>query len=204
MYDRGEIMTEDERNNIIKYILKKDTLHATTEGTRADYRFDLTTKNIPVELFKIKQRILEREGLRGYETHTNFDDLVTFVLPGGKITRHTDKNSFDGLIHVRFNVFVQVPKVCNAFYDGILVDAKERHYVMCRSGIDPHWTDVNTDTISRIVISYGFMLPFNKVEQLYKIPAEHYTSYRGAISLRYLLYTALDIGTKHGKCQITF
>jgi hypothetical protein len=127
MYDRGEIMTEAERVNIINYILQKDTLNLTNDGTRADYRFDLTTKKIPIELFKIKQRILERETLKGYDTHTNFDDLVTFVLPGGKITKHTDKNSLDGLIHVRFNVFVQVPNACNAFYDGILVDAKERH-----------------------------------------------------------------------------
>jgi hypothetical protein len=59
---------------------------------------------------------------------------------------------------------------CQAYYADIPVEAKERHYVMCRSGIDFHTTSLNTDTFPRISLSYGFMLPFKKVDLIYKAP----------------------------------
>ena len=191
MYDRGEIMTKEEQLTILKFIYSKNFLCSSLPPGRADFKFDITMKNIPIELFKIKQRILEREDLKGYDSHTYLGDLITFILPGGNIPRHTDKNSFDGLVHVRFNVFLQVPDICDTFYDGILVDTTERHYVLCRSGIDPHWTHINRSNITRIALSFGFMLPTDKVSQLYKIPNEHNTVFRNLILFRYMYYLVI-------------
>jgi len=193
MYDRGEIMTQEEQLTILKYIYNKDFLCSSLAAGRADFEFDLTTKNVPIELFKIKQRILEKEGLKGYDSHTYLGDLITFILPGGHIPRHTDKNSFDGYIHIRFNVFIQGSDTCKTFYDDILVDTKERHYVMCRSGIDPHWTERNMSKMPRIALSYGFMLPIEKVTQLYKIPNIHNILSRNKILFRYIYYNIKNI-----------
>ena len=192
MYDRGEIMSINEQKTILKFIYDDKFLCSTLSANRADFEFDLTTKNIPIEIFKIKQRILERENLKEYDSHTYLGDLITFILPGGRIPRHTDKNGIDGRIHVRFNVFLQLPSICQTFYDGILVDTIERHYVMCRSGIDIHWTDINRSNMTRIALSFGFMLPIDKVSELYKIPSEHNTGFRNMIQIRYIYYLILS------------
>jgi len=185
MYDRGEIMTRKEQLNILKFIYNKDFLCSYIPVGRADFKFDLTTKNIPIELFKIKQRILNKEQLKGYDSHTPLRDLITFIMPGSRIPMHTDDNNISGQIHVRFNVFIQVPDICNTFYDGNPVDTKERHYVMCRSGIDTHWTTINKSMVPRISLSYGFMLPIEKVFQLYKIPNENNTFFKSLL-FRYI------------------
>jgi hypothetical protein len=186
-------MTQEEQLTILKFIYNKNFLCSPLTNDRADFKFDITMKNIPIELFKIKQRILKREDLKGYDSHTYLGDLITFILPGGNIPRHTDKNSFDGYIHIRFNVFVTGSDMCKTLYDNIPVDTKDRHYVMCRSGIDAHWTEINRNNIPRIALSYGFMLPIQKVTQLYKIPNEYNTPARNRILFRYIYYIIVAI-----------
>ena len=187
MYDRGEIMTSDEQNTIIAFIYNKNFLCSHIDGGRVEFRFKLNTTDIPIELWKIKQRILDREKLRGYNSSTYLDDIIAIILPGGSIPPHIDKNSYDGNIHVRFNVFIQIPEDCTTYYDYIPVESKERHYVLCRSGIDRHWTNTNKDIIPRISLSYGFMLPVEKIAKLYILPTEHNTYFRNSIFLKYIL-----------------
>jgi hypothetical protein len=169
MYDRGTIMSKEEQEAILNFIYNKDFKCSSLSGNRLDFRFTIDTKNIPIELWKIKQRIMDKEGLREYSS-TILDDFIAIIPPGGFIPRHIDKNGWDGHIHVRFNVFLKVAPNCQAYYADIPVEAKERHYVMCRSGIDFHTTSLNTDTFPRISLSYGFMLPFKKVDLIYKAP----------------------------------
>lgn len=203
MYDRGEIMSKKEQATLLKFIYNKNFVCSLLGEKRADFQFDLTTKNIPIELLKIKQRILERENLKEYNSHTNLGDRITFIFPGGFIPRHTDKCSFDGYIHIRFNVFVQVPDMCETFYDDIIVDAKERHYVMCRSGIDVHWSKLNKGRIPRIALSFGFSLPIQKVTQLYKIPNQHYTIYRDSVLFKYMVHVIANISNIFSKKNYT-
>ena len=169
MYDRGEIMTRGEQEAILNFIYNREFKCSSLSGNRLDFRFTIDTKNIPIELWKIKQRIMDKEGLREYSS-TILDDFIGIILPAGSIPPHIDQNNLDGHIHVRFNVFLKIAPTCQAYYDNTLVEAKERHYVLCRSGIDFHTTSMNTDNIPRISLSYGFMLPLNKVESIYKTP----------------------------------
>jgi hypothetical protein len=162
-------MSKEEQEAILNFIYNKDFKCSSLSGNRLDFRFTIDTKNIPIELWKIKQRIMDKEGLREYSS-TILDDFIAIIPPGGFIPRHIDKNGWDGHIHVRFNVFLKVAPNCQAYYADIPVEAKERHYVMCRSGIDFHTTSLNTDTFPRISLSYGFMLPFKKVDLIYKAP----------------------------------
>lgn len=191
MYDRGEILSEEERAAILRFIYADEFCCSPIAANRADFKFDFGTR-VPVEIWKIKQRILDREGLREHSAYSYLGDRITFIFPGGYIPPHTDKNEIDGMIHVRFNVFIVAPE-CDTWYDGIRVEVKERGYVLCRSGIDRHWTGVNRTRTPRIAISYGFTLPVWKVEELYRYSRGEETLYRKAIFLRYLVTTYRNI-----------
>jgi hypothetical protein len=192
MYDRGEILTVEERRNILQFIYADGFMCSSITGNRADFKFDVTTK-VPGEVWKIKQRIIRREGLYEYSSYSYLGDRITFIFPGGYIPPHTDKNELDGMIHVRFNVFIQTPEDCDTWYDGIRVDVRERGYVLCRSGIDLHRTVVNKTRVPRIAISYGFTIPAEKVAALYIYPPGEETFYRRTIWIRYLATTYRNI-----------
>jgi hypothetical protein len=170
MYDRGKVMEEDERLQILKYIYTGEILLNKLSFFRADYRLELTDKTLPIAIWKIKQRILEREDLKEYRSDPNFGDLITIIFSGGKIHRHRDPNGGDFSVHIRFNVFLQIPKEYDTFYGGNLVEAKEGHYVLCRSGIDEHWTSQNNNREPRIALSFGFMVSPSKLFKLYRLP----------------------------------
>jgi hypothetical protein len=163
-------MEEEERLQILRYIYNKNFLCNKLSRFRADYKLELPDKTIPIAIWKIKQRLLEREGLKEYRSDPNFGDLITIIFPSGELHKHRDPNGGDLSIHTRFNIFLQLPDKHDTYYGGDIVESKEGHYVMCRSGIDFHWSDTNNELLPRIALSFGFMLPLEKVNTLYKIP----------------------------------
>lgn len=169
MYDRGEIMTEEERMSIVDWIKNNNTKTQKLSLNRSQYKLYLNDKDVPIAIWKIKKRLIEREGLHEYRQDPAFEDILICIYNGGIIHPHTDPNGLDGMMHCRFNVFLQVPKRFDTYYGGYLVEAKNRHYVMCRSGIDLHWSSINTDD-TRISISFGYLLLEKKVKEIYKIP----------------------------------
>jgi hypothetical protein len=92
------------------------------------------------------------------------------ILPGGNINAHSDLNQ-PGRIHSRFNVFLKVPSQGGGtFYGGEPVETKERGYVLCRSGLDEHWAEEIGPGSPRITLSFGFQLPFERLNQLCRPP----------------------------------
>ena len=170
MYDRGEIMTEEERLQILHFVHTSDIKYMKLPGIRGECKIDISDSRIPIAIWKIKQRLLQREGLKEYRSDPNFMDTLNITLPGGYIHAHKDPNGADMTVHSRFNVFIQLPDNHTTFYNRIPVETKERHYVMCRSGVDLHWSSKNMEKTPRIILSFGFMLPFKKVAELYKFP----------------------------------
>lgn len=161
-------MTEEERLSILKWFAtKQNNLHKLSMN-RADYKININDNDIPIAIWRIKKRINEIEGLKEYTKETKFQDIVTVVFKGGGIHHHIDPNWIDGRIHTRFNVFLQVPQNFRVYYAGQLVEAKESHYVMCRSGLDYHWSNTNTEDTPRIALSFGYMLPISKIDEIYK------------------------------------
>lgn len=163
-------MSEEEQKDILKYIYSDKFFCNKLPFYRGDSIINIDDKKLPVAIWRIKQRLLDREDLREYRTDPNFDDIITVIFPGGRIHEHADPNGGDLTFHVRFNIFLQIPDRYNTFYGGEVVEAKERHYVMCRSGIDKHWSSLNNTSIPRIALSFGFMLPISKILKLYKVP----------------------------------
>ena len=165
-------MSEEEQHTILKWMesmIQTNTLRG-LENKKYDKAINIDDKDVPIAVWKIKKRIIEKEGLHEYRQDPCFKDLIMLMANGGILHPHTDPNEiFGGAIHCRFNVFVQVPARLDTYYGGSLVEAKNRHYVMCRSGIDLHWTDTNTDD-TRVVLSFGYLLPQKKMDEIYNVP----------------------------------
>lgn len=182
MYDRGEIMTEEERLGFLDWVCSRYcNLTAHRKGL-IGYTFVKEDPDVPQMVWAILERILKKEGLVEYKDSYDdaffkrihggktgvYRDHVAVILPGANINRHTDVNQ-PGRVHARFNVFFQVPtKGGRTFYGKDVVEIKERGYVLCRSGIDTHWTEVILGDRPRITISYGFQLPIEVLNNLYK------------------------------------
>jgi len=139
-------------NNLQKEHYKNNTLSP----------YDLT---MPSCIWKIKQRIIEKENLFGYKQEPIFQDYIAILHPPAYINKHKDSNK-DNLIHCRFNVFIELPKKGGeTYYNDIFVDVKEGSYVLCKSGLEEHYT-TPLEEGNRISISFGFLIPKERVDMM--------------------------------------
>ena len=152
--NRGAIITEDERISILNWVLENQSSFPRIIWSRLSKR---VTPDDHELIHEIKKRIIEREGLHDNPLDETLGDFISVVEPGGRIHRHRDHNT-KCFLHVRFNVFIQLPKKgCTTYYNNIPIQAQEGCYVKSLSGVDMHYSDVNEDTIPRIGLSYGFL-----------------------------------------------
>ena len=166
MYNKGILISEEERQDILNWVC---TNYYSTKKLRGKRMYEMLPSDtfIPKLFWDIRNRITEKEGLHGYKAEEKTNDLLTLVLPGGDLIGHTDDNE-GNLIHVRFNVYILTPpRSCETFYAGHLVDTEERTYAVCRSGIDIHWITKNESDVPRIAISYGYLIPKEVVDVKY-------------------------------------
>jgi len=181
MYNRGSIMSSDERRELNDWatnLFLNNHMDVTSngrfekrllpdDGNSAFICSALGEKVNPL-VFEIKKRIEERELLTTSKHEYYLKDFIALVPKNGFIHKHTDPNELEhNLFHVRFNVFISVPpNDMSTYYNGNVINAVECCYVLCRSGIDQHWTDINTSDIPRISLSFGYLLPAEKVDAL--------------------------------------
>jgi hypothetical protein len=152
--NRGQIISEEERIELLNWILQKKSEFIEPNQFRLSKR---VTDDDHQLIHEIKKRIIEREKLEGFPLEPRLGDFISIIEPGGKIHYHRDPNK-GCLIHVRFNVFIQLPKKGGmTYYNNIPIQAQECCYVKSLSGKDVHFSDVNEDTDSRIALSYGFL-----------------------------------------------
>jgi hypothetical protein len=171
MYNRGPIMNDDERNRIRDWIhnLIINNKMQELQYDRLVYNINKTDNSDVIPLvFEIKNRLERNEKLDSFENENYINHFVTVILKNGFIQKHTDPNDVPrNLFHIRFNIFITVPKKGGTtYYDGHEIDAVEGSYVLCRSGIDQHWSDPIEDDIQRISLSFGYLLPAKKVDDL--------------------------------------
>lgn len=172
MYNRGPIMSNEERLHIRDWaneLMGKNKMKKIENGRLDCIICDNNPDIIPI-VHEIRHRIEIKEDLCSYERETEVNDFVAFIPTGGFIHKHCDPNSWErGLFHVRFNVFITLPLMGGTtYYDGHEIDSVEGSYVLCRSGIDKHWSERNEDTVPRISLSFGYLLPPEKVDELCK------------------------------------
>jgi hypothetical protein len=181
--DRGRIMSEEERKEILDWIylnksnflpIKNNRLHylileheddINTSGMNSD-KLPAYNPNLPRSVWKIKQRIIEKENVAEYKQEPVFQDFIAVIPPTGYIHKHRDPNE-GNLIHCRFNVFLEIPtKGGDTYYDDRLVmDPKEGSYILSKSGIEEHYT-YPIEEGNRISISFGILIPKERVDTM--------------------------------------
>lgn len=122
--------------------------------------------DIPDIVWKIKERIIEKEQLYDAIQEPKFKDSIGYMINGGQLHEHKDPN-IENLIHTRFNVYVQIPEKGGLpIYGDKLCSLRERTYICCRAGIDKHYCQKVVGDRERIVISYGFLLPYDRIKNI--------------------------------------
>lgn len=174
MYNRGPIMTTSERNELESWaiaLLTSNTMTTSENKIKLKVLSENDGHIIPL-IFELKRRVEEKERLTGFKKETSVKDNLIIVPKGGFLHKHTDPNDLqNNLFHIRFNIFISVNQTdFNAYYDGHVVDAVDGCYVLCRSGIDSHWSDINESEIPRISLSFGYLLPLEKIDELTSNP----------------------------------
>jgi hypothetical protein len=194
--DRGPIMSEEERKEILEWVyLNKNTfapinnkrLHrlilkhpsdqvtnkvAVLKNPDIITSYDPTLHpydaTLPECVWKIKQRIIEKEHLEEYSQEPMLQDYIAVIHPSGSILKHTDPNK-GNLIHCRFNVFLELPVEGGAtYYDDRQVDTKEGSYVLSKSGLEEHHM-YPIEKGNRIALSFGFLIPREKVDMMISV-----------------------------------
>ncbi len=176
MIDRGVILSEEERIDILNWICDNYYREFTElNGKRLHYFYKGYDGHPLFE--RLRHRIMKREGLEGYSAPDVFDDdtfmdIIACILPGGELHPHKDTNHHN-LIHVRYNVILlQSDESPKTYYGGHPVNVKQGHYTLCRSGLDYHWIERNTSMIPRISISFGFLLSLDQLDERIQMPPE--------------------------------
>jgi len=165
MYERGEIMTEHERLDILQWVCDNFFENDIVRGyTKLKYSLSVFNKTIPTAIWRIKNRIMHEENVRDYMPMPIFTDLILINTTGGSTPAHMDPN-IEGYTQIRYNVGILMPKTgSKTVYNGRAVNIKNRHYALCRSGIDIHSVDINTSDHPRIMLSYSFCVPSSNVK----------------------------------------
>ena len=159
------ILSELEQFEIVEWV--KNNYHRfRPTGTNRYMQLMILLNDIPKCVWEIKDRIVKKEKLENEIQEPLFKDAIGYMTDGGQLHKHTDPNRY-GLVHTRFNVYVQIPiKGGLPTYGDQLISLKERTYVCCRSGKDLHHCQLVEGDRARVILSYGFLLSEERVKNI--------------------------------------
>jgi len=160
-----EIINIDEQEIIVEWV-KKNYLRLTKNGDKKYMKSMYDIPDIPKIVWEIRKRIIEKEKLYNSVPEPSLRDTIGCMLNGGQLHVHKDPNVGE-LIHTRFNVYVQLPNEGGfPIYNDNLYRIKERTYICCRAGLDNHYCEKVVGERERIILSYGFLLPIERVNKI--------------------------------------
>ena len=170
VYSRNDnpILSIEEQASIVDWVRTHYKYFRPNGANRFMQQLDCFD-NLPACVWAIKQRIFDKEQLHEYPQEPLFRDSVGYMLHGASLHRHTDPNPDDGsgLIHTRFNVYVQLPhKGGYPIYNNIHCTLEERTYICCRSGLDFHSCAPVEGERERIVLSFGVLVPPERIQDI--------------------------------------
>lgn len=154
------IISKKELDFILKFIhINEDLFEENGISPNRKYLTLNKEPNLPKLFFDIKKRILTKENIStDYIDNSTYRDYIGYITNGGKIHLHNDP-TIPGYDHVRFNLFLSVPKKGGfPIYNGVTIPVKVGDYVKCNSSKEYHECELVEGNIPRIVISYGIYL----------------------------------------------
>ena len=159
------IVSIEEQTEIVSW-LRENYLRLRKNGFNRYVGFLHEIQNIPKVIWDIKQRVVEKEKLYGEKQEPLFRDVIGYMFDGAQLHEHSDPN-VGNLIHTRFNVYVQLPEVGgHPIYDKKTLRLKERTYICCKAGIDKHYAEKCEGKRERVILSYGFLLPYERINNI--------------------------------------
>ena len=159
------IITELEQKEIVDW-LNSNYLRLKKNGDNRYMKSMYDIPDLPKIVWDIRKRIVELENLHEAISEPVLKDAIGYTMDSGQLHQHTDPNK-DDLFHTRFNVYVQLPEKGGfPVYGGNVYRLRERTYICCRSGIDSHYCEKVEGSKARIVLSYGFLLEKERVENI--------------------------------------
>lgn len=161
------ILSVEEQKEIVEWT-RKNYIYFKKNGLNRYFQLLNYFHDVPNCIWEIKKRIIEKEDLFNFEQEPFFKDSIGYMLNGGELHLHTDPNPKDSdLIHTRFNVYVQIPiKGGIPIYDNKICNLNERTYICCRSGIDFHKCQIVEGEKERVVVSFGFLMPYERIKNI--------------------------------------
>ncbi len=159
------IISKEEQELIVNWV-KENYKKLNSNGYQKYMKSMDEIEDIPSIVWDIKKRIVKKENLFDAIQEPLFRDSIGCMCDGGQLQTHVDPNK-DGLIHTRFNLYVQLPYEGGyPIYSGKTLKLKERTYICCRAGVDLHSCEKVIGKRERIIISYGFLLPPSRVKNI--------------------------------------
>lgn len=159
-FDDDVICSIEEQKHIIEWT--KNNYHLFKKNGHNRYNCLISNFNdIPQCVWSIKNKIMFKENLYNYQQEPHYKDSLGYMFDNSQLHVHTDPN-VGNLIHTRFNVYVKLPTLGGyPIYNGKVLRLKERTYLCCRAGLEPHFCQKVKG--ERIILSYGFLMPFNDI-----------------------------------------
>lgn len=161
------IMTTEQQKEIVEWV-KINYTYFKSSGYNRYMQLLNYFDDVPKCIWEIKNRIVDKELLHEFQEEPIFKDSIGYMMDGGQLHNHVDPNPInEELYHTRFNVYVQIPnKGGMPIYNNNLYQLKEMTYICCRSGIDYHSCEKVEGERERIVLSFGFLLPFERIKNI--------------------------------------
>ena len=165
----NRVISNKEKNILLDWVYENESKFVVNDAgpARKFYSF-VDDPTLPELFWDVKKRIIKKEKVKplnqpillknGYL----MKDYIGWVSEGGHI--HPHKDPLQDLLcqHVRYNLFLSVPKKGGIpIYNGerLRFKMRERGYLRCNSGNEVHGCDFVQGSKPRIVISYGVVLP---------------------------------------------
>jgi len=178
-------MNEEERLEILKWCHDNyDTFeylpnpkldnHITVD--RRNKWINESIKELPSSIYNIFHRIEQKENIFIDRSKfpndpdinsENRSDFICIIPYNSYIPNIIDLNSIKtNTYQVRFNVYITNPKDYNIYYNDNKVNTTEGTYTLLRSGIDTFRSDINTDKLPLILLSFVYFLTGEQIDYL--------------------------------------
>ena len=159
----SDFVSKEEQETLLNWIVSIHHEFRRIDDYRSCLRFENYTQAMPDEVFEIKDRIMDEFGLRQYED-PNRKRYIFANYFTDKAQLHVHRHfPPEGYVDLRCNLMLKLPTSGGMpIVEGRTCVIEERSLWLFNANLD-HWTEVVVGGRPRIMLSYAFMVPAEKL-----------------------------------------